>query len=287
VEEPGVNAMLNLKLPDIRKTVVTLIMLGCGILFLLPFFWMISASLKFENDVFTYPIQWIPDEWNAVNNYRKVWFGDHPFWLYYLNTIKVAVLTTLLSVTVSALAAYGFSKVNFPAGRWLFLIVLATFMVPQQAVLVPQFILYRSLGLFDTHAGLILLNSFSVLGTFMLRQFFLGVSNDYIESAKIDGAGHFRIFTRIALPLVRPAIATYAILRFIWTWNDYQNPLIFLRTDHRFTLQLAMQKFTTINGEYYSLIMAAAVSAILPLLIVFVIGQKHVIEGISFGGVKG
>jgi len=279
--------MLNLKLPDIRKTVVTLIMLGCGILFLLPFFWMISASLKFENDVFTYPIQWIPDEWNAVNNYRKVWFGDHPFWLYYLNTIKVAVLTTLLSVTVSALAAYGFSKVNFPAGRWLFLIVLATFMVPQQAVLVPQFILYRSLGLFDTHAGLILLNSFSVLGTFMLRQFFLGVSNDYIESAKIDGAGHFRIFTRIALPLVRPAISTYAILRFIWTWNDYQNPLIFLRTDHRFTLQLAMQKFTTINGEYYSLIMAAAVSAILPLLIVFVIGQKHVIEGISFGGVKG
>ncbi|REJ11724.1 MAG: sugar ABC transporter ATP-binding protein [Paenibacillaceae bacterium] len=278
---------MNLKLPDIRKTVVTLIMLGCGILFLLPFFWMISASLKFENDVFTYPIQWIPDEWNAVNNYRKVWFGDHPFWLYYLNTIKVAVLTTLLSVTVSALAAYGFSKVNFPAGRWLFLIVLATFMVPQQAVLVPQFILYRSLGLFDTHAGLILLNSFSVLGTFMLRQFFLGVSNDYIESAKIDGAGHFRIFTRIALPLVRPAIATYAILRFIWTWNDYQNPLIFLRTDHRFTLQLAMQKFTTINGEYYSLIMAAAVSAILPLLIVFVIGQKHVIEGISFGGVKG
>jgi len=279
--------MLNLKLPDIRKTVVTLIMLGCGILFLLPFFWMISASLKFENDVFTYPIRWIPDEWNAVNNYRKVWFGDHPFWLYYLNTIKVAVLTTLTSVTVSALAAYGFSKVNFSAGRWLFLIVLATFMVPQQAVLVPQFILYRSLGLFDTHAGLILLNSFSVLGTFMLRQFFLGVHNDYIESAKIDGAGHLRIFARIALPLVRPAIATYAILRFIWTWNDYQNPLIFLRTDHRFTLQLAMQKFTTINGEYYSLIMAAAVSAILPLLIVFVIGQKHVIEGISFGGVKG
>ena len=279
--------MLNLKLPDIRKTVVTLIMLGCGILFLLPFFWMISASLKFENDVFTYPIQWIPDEWNAINNYKKVWFGDHPFWLYYLNTIKVAVLTTLTSVTVSALAAYGFSKVNFPAGRWLFLIVLATFMVPQQAVLVPQFILYRSLGLFDTHAGLILLNSFSVLGTFMLRQFFMGVHNDYIESAKIDGAGHLRIFTRIALPLVRPAIATYAILRFIWTWNDYQNPLIFLRTDHRFTLQLAMQKFTTINGEYYSLIMAAAVSAILPLLIVFVIGQKHVIEGISFGGVKG
>jgi multiple sugar transport system permease protein len=270
-----------------RKLIVTLVMLACGVLFLMPFFWMISASLKFENDVFTYPIQWIPKEWNAVNNYRKVWLGDHPFWLYYLNTIKVAGLTTLTSVTVSALAAYGFAKVRFPAGKWLFLIVLATFMVPQQAILVPQFILYRQLGLFDTHFGLILLNSFSVLGTFMLRQFFLTVHQDYIESAKMDGAGHFRIFTRIALPLVRPAVATYAILRFIWTWNDYQNPLIFLRSDRLYTLQLAMQKFSTINGEYYSLIMAAAVSAIVPLLIVFIIGQKHVIEGISFGGVKG
>lgn len=262
-------------------------MFGCGILFLLPFFWMISASLKFENDVFTYPIQWIPERWNVINNYKTVWMGDYPFWLYYLNTIKVAVLTTFTSVAVSSLAAYGFSKVNFPAGRWLFLIVLATFMVPQQAILVPQFILYRSLGLFDTHIGLILLNSFSVLGTFMLRQFFLTIHNDYIESAKIDGAGHFRIFLQIAVPLVRPAIATYAILRFIWTWNDYQNPLIFLRTDRLITLQLAMQKFTTINGEYYSLIMAAAVSAIFPLLIVFIIGQKQVIEGIALGGVKG
>ena len=269
-----------------KKLIVTLVMLACGVLFLMPFFWMISASLKFENDVFTYPIQWIPKEWNAVNNYRKVWLGDHPYWLYYLNTIKVAGLTTLTSVTVSALAAYGFAKVRFPAGKWLFLIVLATFMVPQQAILVPQFILYRQLGLFDTHFGLILLNSFSVLGTFMLRQFFLTVHQDYIESAKMDGAGHFRIFAQIALPL-RPAVATYAILRFIWTWNDYQNPLIFLRSDRLYTLQLAMQKFSTINGEYYSLIMAAAVSAIVPLLIVFIIGQKHVIEGISFGGVKG
>lgn len=121
----------------------------------------------------------------------------------------------------------------------------------------------------------------------MLRQFFMGIHHEYIESAKIDGAGHLRIFTRIALPLVRPAVATYAILRFIWTWNDYQNPLIFLRSDHLFTIQLAMQKFTTINGEFYSLIMAAAVSAIIPLLIVFIIGQKSVIEGIALGGVKG
>lgn len=271
----------------IGKLLTSLLLFAAGIMFLLPFLWMLSASFKIEADVFKYPIEWIPRRWNVVNNYMEVWFGDHPFYLYYWNSIKVALGTTLLSATVSAMAAYGFSKVKFSAGKWLFLIVLATFMVPQQAILVPQFILYRSIGLFDSHIGLILLGSFSVLGTFMLRQFFIGVHHELIESAKVDGAGHLRIFTQIALPLVKPAIATYAILRFIWTWNDYQNPLIFLRTDGLYTIQLAMQKFSTINGEFYSLIMAAAVSAILPLLIIFVIGQKSVIEGISLGGVKG
>ncbi len=269
------------------KTIVTILILFCSLMFLLPFFWMLSTSFKIEADVFKFPIQWIPERWNMVNNYQEVWFGKYPFYMYYWNSIKVAVLTTLLSVVVSSMAAYGFSKIRFPAGSWLFLIVLATYMVPQQASLVPQFILYRYIGLFDSHLGLILLGSFSVLGTFMLRQFFMGIHDDYIDAARVDGAGHWRIFWSITVPIVRPAIATYAILRFIWTWNDYQNPLIFLRSDELYTIQLAMQKFTTINGEFYSLMMAAAVSAILPLLLVFIIGQKHVIEGISLGGVKG
>lgn len=269
------------------KLAATLLLLITGTVFVLPFAWMLSASFKLEGEVFSYPIRWIPDEWIGLSNYEQVWFGDHPFWKYYWNTIKVTVATTAISCTVSALAAYGFSKVRFAAGKWLFFIVLATFMVPQQAILVPQFVLYRMIGLFDSHLGLILLNSFSVLGTFMLRQFFMGIHNDFIESAKIDGAGHPRIFVSIALPLVVPAVSTYAILRFIWTWNDYQNPLIFLRTDGLYTIQLAMQKFTSINGEFWSLIMAAAVSAIFPLLLMFIIGQKRVIEGIAVGGVKG
>ncbi len=272
---------------DVKKLLVTVALAFVGIVFVLPFAWMLSASFKLEGEVFTYPIRWIPQEWIGFSNYKEVWFGDHPFWKYYLNSIFVTVVTTVVSCTVSAMAAYGFSKVQFPAGKWLFFIVLATFMVPQEGILVPQFILYRMIGLFDSHWGLILLGSFSVLGTFMLRQFFMGVHNEFIESAKIDGAGHLRIFAQIAFPLVKPAIATYAILRFIWTWNDYKYPLIFLRTDSLFTIQLAMQKFTSINGEFYSLIMAAAVSAILPLLMMFVIGQKRVIEGIAMGGVKG
>ncbi|AOZ94817.1 carbohydrate ABC transporter permease [Paenibacillus crassostreae] len=270
-----------------RKAVITGFMFVISILFLLPFIWMLMTSFKMETDVFTYPIQWIPQTWNTVANYKEVWFGDYPFYLYYWNSIKVSIITTMTSCLVSSLAAYGFSKVKFAASQWLFMIVLITYMIPSQAILVPQFILYRNIGLFDSHFGLIVIGSFSVLGTFMLRQFFMGIHQEFIESAKIDGAGHFRIFYSIGLPLVKPAVATYAILRFIWTWNDYQNPLIFLRSDHLYTLPLALQKFTSMSGEFYSLIMAGAVSAILPLVIVFVIGQKSVIEGIALGGVKG
>lgn len=272
---------------NLSKLAATIILFIISLIFLLPFFWMLSASFKVETDVFKYPIQWIPSQWNAIENYKEVWFGDNPFYLYYWNSIKVAVITTFISCIVSAMAAYGFSKIEFKAGKWLFLIVLATYMVPSQAILIPQFILYRNIGLFNNHFGLVLIGCFSVLGTFMLRQFFMSIHNEYLESAKIDGAGHWLIFWKIAFPLVRPAVATYAILRFIWTWNDYQSALIFLRSDKLFTIPLAMAKFSSLHGEYYSLIMAAAVSAIIPLLIIFIIGQKSVIEGIALGGVKG
>lgn len=271
----------------LKKIVLTVVMAAFGVSFLLPFLWMLSSSFKLEGDVFDFPIKWIPSTWNAVQNYTEVWNGSYPFAHYYWNTIKVTVLTTLVSVLFSCMAAYGFSKVNFRGREFLFIVVLATYMVPSQAILVPQFVLYSWLGLFDSHLGLILLGSFSVFGTFMLRQFFMGIHNEFMESAKLDGAGHIRIFASIALPLVQPAIATYAILRFIWTWNDYQNPLIFIRSDHLYTLQLAFRKFADTYSQQYSLIMAGAVSAIIPLLIIFIIGQKKVIEGIAVGGVKG
>lgn len=272
---------------SLTKIIVTVIMLVIGIIFLLPFIWMLSASFKPEADVFKYPVQWIPHNWNVVENYRAVWFGDPPFMLYYWNSIKVSVMTILISVITSAMAAYAFSKIHFRGRDTLFIIVLLTFMIPGQAVLVPQFIMYRSLGLFDTHIGLVLLESFSALGTFMLRQAFMSIHSEFIESAKIDGAGHLRIFAQIALPLVQPFIATYAILRFIWTWNDYQAPLIFLRSPELFTVQLGINRFADATGEYYSLIMAGTCSAILPLVIVFLLAQKHVIGGIALGGVKG
>jgi multiple sugar transport system permease protein len=276
-----------LKKLEPSKVITTVIMGVFGVVFLLPFIWMLSASFKLEQDVLTFPIEWIPSTWNAIQNYSDVWLGDNSFGLYYWNSIKVAVLTTLVSVSFSAMAGYAFAKLKFKGRDLLFLVVLATYMIPPQAIVVPQYLLYSSAGLIDTHLGLILLNSFSAFGTFMLRQFFMSINDEIIESAKMDGAGHFRTFFSIALPLVKPAIATYAILRFIWTWNDYQNPLIFLRSESLYTIQIGIQQFADAHGSVYSLMMAAAVSAIVPLLIVFIVGQKQVIEGISMGSVKG
>jgi len=271
----------------VSRIIITLLMGVAGIMFVMPFLWMLSASFKPELDVMAYPINWIPTTWNAVQNYTEVWAGALPFSLYYWNTIKVTLLTTVFSLIISAMAAYGFSKISFKGRDALFILILATFMIPSQAILVPQFIMYRWLGLFDSHAGLVLLGASGVIGTFLLRQFFMSIHNEIIESARMDGANHWTIFVRITLPLVQSALATVIILRFIWTWNDYQNPLIFLRSDHLFTLQLGMTKFSDVNGEFYSLMMAGAVSAILPLLIIFIIGQKHVIEGVASGSVKG
>jgi multiple sugar transport system permease protein len=270
----------------IKKVILTAIMCALGFVFMSPFLWMISASMKPEVDVFTFPIEWIPKHWNLIENYTTVWTTTQ-FPLFYWNSIKVTVGTTLLSVTLACMSAYAFAKIKFRGSGLFFMIILAIYLIPSQAILVPQFLIFRWIGLFDSHLGLILLGSFSVLGTFMLRQFYLGIHDEYIESAKMDGAGHIRIFFSVCTPLVRPAIATYAILRFIWTWNDYQGPLIFLKSKELFTIQLGIQSFATLNGALYSLIMAGAVSAILPLLIIFIIGQKHVIEGISVGGVKG
>lgn len=269
------------------RTLITIVMGITGIFFILPFIWMLSASFKTELEVMAYPIHWIPEQWNTAQNYREVWFGHLPFSLYYWNSLKVSILTTAFSLLISCMAAYGFSKVSFKGRDAIFIIVLATFMIPHQAILVPQFIMFRWIGLFNSHLGLILLGASGVLGTFLLRQFFMGIHNDIIESARMDGANHWVIFSRITLPLVKPALATYMILRFIWTWNDYQNPLIFIKSDVLFTLQLGMRKFADANGEFYSLMMAGAVSAILPLLIIFLIGQKHVIEGVAMGSVKG
>lgn len=269
------------------RVAVTAVLMLLAITMLLPLLWMISTSMKYEADVFTFPVEWIPSRINVVNNFKEVFSGRHSFTKFYLNSIKVTVLTTVLQVTVSAMGAYAFSKIKFRFREALFLVYISMMMVPDQVTIVPKFMIFRWLKIFDTHLGLILLASFSIYGMFLLRQFMLGIPMALSESAKIDGANHFDIFLKIILPISKPAIATLAMLKFVWTWNDYQNPLIFLNSEKLYTIPLGMTKFMTEYATYYSLIMVSAVCAIIPLIIVFLFGQRYIMDGMMVGAVKG
>lgn len=194
---------------------------------------------------------------------------------------------TVLTILSSSMAAYSFSKLKFPGKNILFVLLLSFMIIPEQATLVPRYILIKWVGLFNTHEALILMGMFSIYFTFLMRQFMVGINNEFLEAAKMDGAGHFRIYWQIILPLSKPIIATVGIIKFIWTWNDYQGPLIFLYSQELYPLTLGIQLFRDVYHENYALLMMAAVSATVPLIIVFVLLQKHVIKGISLGGVKG
>lgn len=271
----------------VSKLIGTVLVGMLSLLFLSPLLWMLSSSAKVEKDVMKYPIEWIPKEWNLIENFKTVWFGNIPFDLYYINSIKLAVITTLITLIISSMAAYSFSKLNYPFKNTLFIVLLSFFLIPTESTLVPRFILINWLGLYDTHEGIILMLAFSIPITFLMRQFMLGIDTEFIESAKVDGAGHFRIYWQIMLPMVKPILATGGILKFIWTWNDYQNPLIFLSSEELYTIPLGIQAFTSEYGTSYATTMMAAVSAIVPLMIVFFVLQKQVIDGITIGGVKG
>lgn len=271
----------------LSKSIVTAIMGLLSILFLSPLIWMLSAASKYEKDVMTFPIQWIPTDWNFIENLKTVWMGSIPFSLNYYNSLKLAIIETLLTLLFSSLAGFAFAKLNFPFKNQLFLLLMCFYLIPGESTLVPRFIMIKWFGLYDTHLALILMGSFTITLTFLMRQFMLNIHNEFLEAAKVDGAGYLRIFWQIVLPMAKPILATVGILKFLWTWNDYQNPLIFLMSPKLFTIPLGMQAFQAEFASSYSVMMMAAVSAIIPLLILFILLQKHVINGITVGGVKG
>lgn len=272
---------------DLPKILFTVILFAMGITMLLPLIWMISTSLKAENEVFDFPINWIPKTFMGLENYKEVWGAQYNFGMYYLNSIKITVISTFFQILVSAMGAYGFTKIKWKGRDTVFLAYLATMMIPPQVMIISRFAIMQKAGLYNTHMGVILMLIFSTYGVFLLRQAMMGIPDSLCESAKIDGASHITIFSRIVLPLITPSIATLAVLKFVWTWNDYQTPLVFLNNRSLFTIQLGMKMFATEMGSIYSLMMAAAVSAIVPLILVFILGQRYIIDGIASGAVKG
>jgi len=252
---------------------------------LVPFVWMLSASFKDNIEIFTYPVQWIPEVFRTTN-YERVWTSIS-FLTYYLNTAKLALIITALQLFTCSLAAFAFTKMHFPGRDKLFLGYLATMMVPWHAIMIPQFIIVKNLNLYNSHWSLILINAFSAFGVFLMRQNMISIPDSLHEAAKIDGCGFFRTYLSIILPLSKTGVATLLVLTFNNVWNDYMGPMIYLDSNELWTIQLGLATFKQEFSADYGAIMAGTVCSIIPIVVVYIVAQKYIVEGIAFAGVKG
>lgn len=267
-----------------RRLPVHLMLLIASAIMLLPFFWMITTSFKDELDIFVMP----PKFWGirySFDNYK--WLFDRmPFFSYMFNTAKITIIVVAGQLFTSALGGYAFARLHFKGREKLFLLYLATMMVPGFVTLVPSFIMFRMMGLYDTHWSLILPGLATAFGTFLMRQFFSGIPNELEEAARIDGCNPFGIFIRIFVPLCKPALTTLAIFIFNGVWNDYLTPLIFIVSPSNMTLTVAISLMQTQYATNWGLLMSGLTISLLPVLIAFLCAQDLFVKGIALTGMK-
>ncbi|MGI6642353.1 MAG: carbohydrate ABC transporter permease [Limnochordia bacterium] len=273
------------------RALTYVIVTALAVMFVIPLVWTVSSSLKSNPQMYIFPPVWIPNpiQWE---NYARV-LQEIPFALFFKNTLWITILAGAGQVLTAAIVGYGFARFKFPGRRVLFMVLLGTMMIPREVLLVPQFILYNNLKWVDTFKPLVVPYYFGggPFTIFLMRQFFMSVPTTLDEAAKIDGAGAFRTFWSIILPLSKPVLATASILSFQWHWNDFISPLIYLQSRENFTVSLGLRMFQSVAGiggvPKDNLLMAASVMALLPILILFVFMQKHFVRGIVMTGIKG
>lgn len=268
------------------RVINTVWVTACGIVFLMPLLWMLSSSIKLPHEVFSADFQWIPDEvrWK---NYVQVWTHEKvPFWKLYLNSLTIAVVGTVGELIIASMAGYSLSKIKYKGRDLIFVLMLVTMMIPAQAIIIPKFVLFKQIGLYNNLWALILPAWFNVTSIFLLKQFYTGLPDELMEAAKIDGANHFQIWWKVMLPLTKPAMVTCAVLAFINSWNEYLSAIVFLPTAENYTVSQGIQFWMAMSDEH-NLMMTAAASAIIPVVILFLFTQKYFVESIATTGVKG
>ena len=259
-----------------------------GLVFALPFLWMVSTAFKQPWQIYLIPPQWIPSP-PVVDNFVKGWTSA-PFNKFILNTVIITSLATLGAVMSAALVAYGFARFRAPSSSFLFAVLVSTMMLPSQITTIPTYILFSRLGWLDSFKPLIVPSWFGggAYNIFLLRQFFKTVPRDLDDAARIDGCSSLDIFVRIMLPLAKPALATVSVFSIVYHWNDFFNPLIYLDSDVKYTLAIGLQYFKSAQGDTkLHLMMAVALIAVLPILVFFFLGQKYFVQGITVTGIKG
>ncbi|MCI9373792.1 MAG: carbohydrate ABC transporter permease [Lachnospiraceae bacterium] len=270
----------------IGKILLYAILILITIVMVIPFLWMLSASIKSDREVFQMnPFVWIPEvpKWD---NYIKIW-TKIPMLKFVENTVFLTIVVTFLQLLTSSFAAYSFAKLEFKHKNALFLAYIATIAMPWQVYMVPQFIMMRAMGLNDKLLAMICLQAFSAFGVFMMKQFYEGIPSELCEAARIDGMSEYKIYAKIMLPLSKPALSTLTIFTFVSTWNDYLGPLIYLKTESKKTIQLGLKMFIGQYSSEYGLIMAGSVLSLIPVIIVFLCLQKYFVEGVASTGLKG
>jgi multiple sugar transport system permease protein len=272
-------------LSPVRRVVLYVLLTLLTAVIFVPFIWMISSSLKQNNQVFSIPIQWIPTEF-VWSNYADIWTRI-PLLTYLRNSLFLAVVITFLQVLTGSFAAYGFSKMHFRGRDVLFVCYIATIAVPWQAYMIPQYIMMQNAGLVNTHLSIILLQAFGAFGVFLMRQYYLTIPDELSEAARIDGLNEYRIWAQIILPLTKPALASLALLTFVATWNDYMGPFIYFTSNDLWTVQLGLRSFVGQYDAEYAMIMAGSVISVIPIVIIFLLGQRFFIQGIATSGLKG
>lgn len=258
---------------------------AAGALVLLPFYWMVLSSLKTNNEVFTIPVRWITTD-PVWSNYADIWSKSNmTTWLG--NTVFLSAVVTLLQVLTGSFAAYGFAKIRFPGRDVLFLAYIGTLAVPWQSYMVPQFVMMSKLQLTDSLWSIVALQAFGALGVFMMKQFYETVPDELLDAARIDGMNEYGIYRRIMLPLSVPALASLTLITVVTTWNDYMGPLIYLRSPDLWTIQIGLKSFINQYNAEYALIMTGSVLSVLPIVVIFLAGQRYFVEGIATTGLKG
>lgn len=272
-------------LRPIGRATLYAVMILAAVVILIPFLWMVSASLKRNDEVFTVPIEWIPKDFQW-KNFADIW-QQIPLMTYLRNTVFLSTVITFLQLLTGSFAAYGFAKIRFPGRDALFVAYIATIAVPWQAYMIPQYIIMEKAGLTDTFLSLILLQAFGAFGVFLMRQYYLSIPDELCEAARVDGLTEYGIWARIILPLSKPALASLALLTFVNTWNDFMGPFIYLTSNELWTIQLGLRSFVGQFEADYAMIMTGSVLSVLPILAIFLIGQRYFIRGIATSGLKG
>ncbi len=272
----------------IRNLILVSIGLLISLLFFFPVYLMASSSFKAEGEIFAIPLHWIPHEFQGLSQYERA-FEETRLERWYVNSIFIAAVQTVATVFVGALAGYGFAKFRFPGRNLLFLFILSIMTVPFQILVIPMFVLVRQLGWHNTYEGIIMPGLISAFGVFMMRQFAYSIPDELLDAARIDGASEFSIFRRIALPMLKPAAASLAIITFLFSWNNFLWPLVIAQNRDLITLPVGLTFFSqSLDREpLWAVAMAVSTMATIPVILLFVFFQRYFIEGMMVSGIKG